>query len=202
MKLSEKIYYLRRKQNLSQEQLAEILGVSRQAVSKWEAEQSAPEIDKIVQLSEFFNVSTDYLLKENIVNINEECEGLEKGQRKVYIISTALIIVGALTAIVGWYEIQRLWMLLIGAIIQVSGIVLFETNEIVKTNDLHSKEVRRRFWRINIWMVALLPASCVGNLLARVFFFRPYPAISTLFFSLLLYIILCVCINVLLKKQS
>lgn len=64
MKLAEKIQELRKKNGLSQEQLAEQLGVSRQAISKWESGQSAPDIDKIVLLSEFFRISTDYLLKQ------------------------------------------------------------------------------------------------------------------------------------------
>lgn len=63
MKLAEKIQDLRKKNGLSQEQLADNLGVSRQAISKWESEQSTPDIDKIVLLSETFHVSTDYLLK-------------------------------------------------------------------------------------------------------------------------------------------
>ena len=64
MKLAEKIQDLRKKSGLSQEQLAEQLGVSRQAISKWESGQSTPDIDKIVLLSEFFRISTDYLLKQ------------------------------------------------------------------------------------------------------------------------------------------
>ncbi|MDE7247584.1 MAG: helix-turn-helix domain-containing protein, partial [Lachnospiraceae bacterium] len=64
MTLGEKIYKLRTQQGLSQEALGEKLGVSRQSVSKWETDQSIPELDKIVALSEIFGVSTDYLLKE------------------------------------------------------------------------------------------------------------------------------------------
>ena len=63
MRLGQKIADLRKKNNLSQEGLAEIMNVSRQAVSKWESEQSIPDIEKIVNLSELFGVTTDYLLK-------------------------------------------------------------------------------------------------------------------------------------------
>lgn len=65
MKLSEKLYSLRRRSGLSQEQAAERLGVSRQAVSKWEGGQSVPEADKLVALSRLYGVTTDYLLLEN-----------------------------------------------------------------------------------------------------------------------------------------
>ena len=65
MALSEKLYTLRKKSGLSQEQLAEQLGVSRQAISKWESGQSVPESDKLVVISNHFKVSLDYLLKED-----------------------------------------------------------------------------------------------------------------------------------------
>lgn len=64
MTLGEKIYRLRTEQGMSQENFGDTLGVSRQSVSKWETDQSVPELDKIVAISEMFGVSTDYLLKE------------------------------------------------------------------------------------------------------------------------------------------
>lgn len=65
MTLGEKIYRLRTEQGMSQEIFGETLGVSRQSVSKWETDQSVPELDKIVAISEMFAVSTDYLLKDD-----------------------------------------------------------------------------------------------------------------------------------------
>ncbi|MGM9618554.1 MAG: helix-turn-helix transcriptional regulator [Oscillospiraceae bacterium] len=59
--LPEQIYTLRRKQGLSQEQLAERLGVSRQTVSKWETGASTPDLPKLLALSECFGVSLDEL---------------------------------------------------------------------------------------------------------------------------------------------
>ncbi len=64
MKLSEKIYSCRKKAGLSQEALAERLGVSRQAVSKWETGETEPEIGKLRTLAAVFSVSTDWLLSE------------------------------------------------------------------------------------------------------------------------------------------
>lgn len=54
---------LRKEKGMSQEELANEIGVSRQAVSKWESEQSVPDIDKIIFMSEYFDVTTDYILK-------------------------------------------------------------------------------------------------------------------------------------------
>ena len=63
MNVADRIQNLRKIKGISQEQLAEAIGVSRQAVSKWESEQSTPDLDKIVLMSDFFDVTTDYLLK-------------------------------------------------------------------------------------------------------------------------------------------
>ncbi len=71
MILADKIIQLRKREGLSQEELAEKMNVSRQAVSKWESAQSLPDIDKILQLSRMFNVSTDYLLKDDIDDLEQ-----------------------------------------------------------------------------------------------------------------------------------
>lgn len=66
MILANKIIELRKKAGLSQEELAEKLGVSRQSVSKWEMAQSTPDLNRILKMSEVFGVTTDYLLKDEI----------------------------------------------------------------------------------------------------------------------------------------
>ena len=64
MELYEKLYELRRASGMSQEELAEKLGVSRQSVSKWESASASPDISKLVEIADIFEVSTDYLLKD------------------------------------------------------------------------------------------------------------------------------------------
>ena len=68
MILADKLIQLRKKSGMSQEELAEKMNVSRQAVSKWEGAQSIPDLDKILQLSELYGVTTDYLLKDSVEN--------------------------------------------------------------------------------------------------------------------------------------
>lgn len=72
MILADKIIELRKKSGMSQEELAEKLGVSRQSVSKWESAQSTPDLNRILKMSEVFGVSTDYLLKDEIDLIKSE----------------------------------------------------------------------------------------------------------------------------------
>ncbi len=83
MKLADKIVYLRNKLNMSQEELADYLDVSRQSVSKWEIGQSDPRIDKILQLCTLFGVSTDELIRDEIelsVKNDEQSDKLVSGK--------------------------------------------------------------------------------------------------------------------------
>ena len=66
MILADKITALRKKAGWSQEELAEQLGVTRQSVSQWEGAQSVPDMDKVVQMSRLFGVTTDFLLKDEL----------------------------------------------------------------------------------------------------------------------------------------
>lgn len=66
MTFSEKLLLLRKQKRLSQEQLAEMLDVSRQSVSKWESQQTLPEPSKLILISQIFNVSIDQLLKDDM----------------------------------------------------------------------------------------------------------------------------------------
>lgn len=71
MTLGEKIKTLRKEKEYSQEEFAELLDVSRQAISKWESDRGTPEVNKLLQISNIFGVTLDYLLKdENIKNEN------------------------------------------------------------------------------------------------------------------------------------
>lgn len=66
MEFSEKLTALRRREGVSQEQLADRLGVTRQSVSKWESGAAMPELVKLIALSEIFGVSVDYLVKDGL----------------------------------------------------------------------------------------------------------------------------------------
>lgn len=65
MSLGEKLQQLRKEKSLSQELFAEVMDVSRQSVSKWELNQTYPEVEKLIEISEYFDVSMDYLVKED-----------------------------------------------------------------------------------------------------------------------------------------
>lgn len=72
MNLGAKIADARRKQNMTQEQLAQLLGVTRQSVSRWESDIVYPETDKIVKIAEILQVNCDYLLKKDVFENGEQ----------------------------------------------------------------------------------------------------------------------------------
>lgn len=83
MILADKIIKLRRQFGWSQEELAEKMNVSRQSVSKWESANSIPDLNKIIKLGEIFGVSTDYLIKDEIEDVESISEDSEPGVLKV-----------------------------------------------------------------------------------------------------------------------
>ena len=84
MDFSEKLITLRKGRDLTQEQLAEQLNVSRQSISKWESVQVIPEVEKIVELSKVFNVTLDYLLKPSEIDeLSVKTDMLEQQQKQL-----------------------------------------------------------------------------------------------------------------------
>lgn len=107
MDIAERLQALRKKAGYSQEQVAEMLGLSRQAISKWESGQGKPEIDNIVKLTEIYNVSADYILlgteKEVSVSVPVKKELSQEYKKAIGIIaiiaSTAIVTVLFITAL-------------------------------------------------------------------------------------------------------
>lgn len=162
MNVAERIYTLRKERGLSQEQLAEIAGVSRQAISKWESEQSAPEIDKIILMSEYFGVSTDYILKGS----EPKRRNRQDWSRKLTILGTCSNFIGL---VILFFDARAIWgvrvfsmdpvMIIpkaIAAICMIIGSTLFLLSEEKTTNTKV-----RKFLRLNIFAYAGLGAMII-----------------------------------------
>ena len=93
MVFHEKLFELRKKERLSQEELAEKVDVSRQSVSKWESGQSTPEMDKLILLSNIFNISIDELVGKEPVNTIEAGNDANKKTKKKHKILKVIIII-------------------------------------------------------------------------------------------------------------
>jgi transcriptional regulator with XRE-family HTH domain len=206
MHLSEKIQLLRKQRNLSQEQLAEELDVSRQAISKWESEQSVPEMNNIIQLSEIFNVSTDYLLKEDGAEASEGCSQLQTDDEKLrmkksaMLLSTGVNIFGLLVAIALSLRWQTRLSLPAGIALQLFALVYFE----ISINDQLSKNsknvIRRHFYAQNLWI--FLPLPMIGMVSAVLTLYpRPYSRFVLMVIILSLYLVLGLIFTYLVKNK-
>ena len=83
MKLNEKLYEYRKNKNWSQEELAERLEVSRQTVSKWESGRAIPELNKLIRISEIYNVTVDELVKDEVEMNETNVKKVNKFNKKI-----------------------------------------------------------------------------------------------------------------------
>ena len=161
MNMADRILELRKKKGISQEELADKIGVSRQAVSKWESDTSYPEPEKIILLSDFFQVSTDYLLK------GEEAKP-QKSQNDAGIfaaVGTALNAVGLIVALLIWIEERSSVSVAAGFILMVFGCMIFAIGQFTESGrpSAYKRKTAVYFWMINIWILSLMPISCIFN---------------------------------------
>lgn len=178
MNIADRILGLRKAKGISQEELADKIGVSRQAVSKWESEQSTPDIDKIIIMSDYFEVTTDYLLK----GIDPKPDEIrKKPDAGVFsIVGTALNFIGLIVAIMIWYEDRTSSAVAVGLIVIAVGCVCFAIGQNIGAQNTKAKQY---FWLVNLWILLFMPISICFNLLDGFFggyagFIAPYPQLG------------------------
>ncbi len=132
MNISDRIQHLRKTKGISREELADKIGVSRQAVSKWESEQSTPDIEKIILLSDYFETTTDFLLKgiEPVQELEKKC-----GAAVFSIVGTVLNAIGLAASIVIWIERQTVYAVGIGLAVILLGTGIFLIGQFIDTGD-------------------------------------------------------------------
>ncbi|MCI9640825.1 MAG: helix-turn-helix transcriptional regulator [Emergencia sp.] len=193
MNMADRIQYLRKTKGISQEELADKVGVSRQAVSKWESEQSTPDLEKIIIMSDFFEVTTDYILKGVEAVKSEEQKSKEIASKILYISSTAFIAIGLFCAFGGWYAEQTMEVVWGSMIIQTVGIAGYFIGRLLSME----KASFYINW-LNIVGIALMPVSMVTGYISILVFkqgwIAPYPSgmFHTLIFSLVFFTVLAV----------
>ena len=188
MNMADRIQHLRKNKGISQEELADKVGVSRQAVSKWESEQSTPDIEKVILLSNFFDVTTDYLLK-GIEPITEN--GTERSDARIFsLVGSVFNFIGLVVAIMIWDKEQTSSSVAVGLILMAVGFL---------------------FWIVNVWILILMPISCIFNFLQGIKFghwwtFTPIPQLGNSIVSYVLcwgfYLMFCIVVDFLLIKHS
>ncbi|OUN07390.1 transcriptional regulator [Flavonifractor sp. An92] len=175
MTLADRIQHLRKAKGISQEELADQIGVSRQAVSKWESGQSSPDLEKVILLSEFFDVATDYLLKGMEPLPKENPKSKDKPNANLFsIVGTALNFMGLIVAAMVWHEEQVATATAIGLIFLVIGCMVYGIGMIL-SDDVTKPRAKQRFLFINIWTVTFIPLSVACNMLLGIGLIAPYP---------------------------
>ena len=174
MTLADRIQQLRKQKGISQEELADRVGVSRQAVSKWESEQSVPDMDKIILISDYFEVTTDYLLKGIEPAPPAPADQEKKADGRIFaIVASVLDLIGVLVTCAVWYETQQAGSLIIGVVFLALGCMVFGIG-MVESAPASKPRAKRNFWTVNIWLLAFMPWSFVWNII-YMFPGAPYP---------------------------
>ena len=193
MLLGEKLRKLRIARQLSQEQLAEKLQVSRQAISKWELGESMPDTENLILLSKFYGVSIDYLLL-NELNISSELETKRSRSFPIFIFGMGGLVIGLILSIVLWCTYQSILMVSIGLIIQIISVTVV----LIKQSEL-SSQLQRLFLMLSVWMIFPFICFYIGSLMMN---FYPVSRSAMLDFivEFIFYLVVCTGITVTLKK--
>ncbi len=206
MNLADRILRLRKAKGISQEELADKIGVSRQAVSKWESEQSVPDIEKIILLSDYFETTTDYLLK----GIEPVGEPDRTYSAAVFsIIGTTINAIGLVSSIAIWLQRREPYSVGIGLVIMLLGTAVFLIGQAFDTKD--KARAKRLFVLPNIWILLLIPLSCCFNLCDGLFGgfsgeLAPVPMLGNSFVTFglcwVVYAAICITVDLLITKKG
>lgn len=178
MKLSDKLVGLRKSAGMSQEELAEKLNVSRQAVSRWEMGTAMPDAVNILQLSKLFHVTTDYLLNEEYESDADlpqvravKADGIHQGMILLVTLEVMSLILQFTAAIV----LQSTFFTVLSFLPFVAAVGGFEYAYQKKADAQNEKtrQLRRRFYEISVWLGLYFPLRLLVQALMNCYP-RPY----------------------------
>lgn len=178
MKLSDKLIGLRKSAGMSQEELAEKLNVSRQAVSRWEMGTAMPDAVNILQLSKLFHVTTDYLLNEEYESDADlpqvravKADGVHQGMILLVTLEVMSLILQFTAAIL----LQSTFFTVLSFLPFVAAIGGFEYAYQKKADAQNEKtrQFRRRFYEISVWLGLYFPLRLLVQALMNCYP-RPY----------------------------
>lgn len=162
MKLSDKLVGLRKSAGMSQEELAEKLNVSRQAVSRWEMGTAMPDAVNILQLSKLFHVTTDYLLNEEYESDADlpqvravKADGIHQGMILLVTLEVMSLILQFTAAVL----LQSTFFTVLSFLPFVAAVGGFEYAYQKKADAQNEKtrQLRRRFYEISVWLGLYFP---------------------------------------------
>ena len=206
MRLSDKIIQLRKSNGWSQEDLAEKLNVSRQAISRWEGATAQPDATNILQLSKLFGVTTDYLLNDEYESDNDlpkikevKSDGVQQIMLCMITLEVMVLIIQFITTIF----LQNTFWGLLSFLPFVAIIGGFEYSFQKKKGEANETaiKIRGKFYKVSVWLGTYFPIRFIVKKLS-VFYPRPYYSIALECIIIVLYLIISSLICLLIEKNS
>ena len=206
MRLSDKIVKLRKTNGWSQEELAEKLNVSRQAISRWEGATAQPDATNILQLSKLFGVTTDYLLNDEYESDNDlpkvkEIKSDSFHQIMIFMVTleVMVLIIQFTTTIILQNEFFGVLSFL-PFVAAIGGFEYAHQKKIQEANE-RTKSFRKKFYKISAWLGTYFPIRFVVKKMAY-FYPRPYSSIVLKCVILAIYLMTVTLITLLIEKKD
>ena len=196
MNIGERIYELRRKNSMSQEDLAEKMNVSRQSISKWESNQSVPEVEKLIQLSNIFNVSTDWILKgEN--SKKQTSQSNKNNLKSVQTVSTALNYTGFVIGTFILFEKQAVWAVAVPIVFSILSLAIYFSVYSDSENTDEKKQSLNTFIKVNIlifsfWILLFIPCIIVIRAFSVLSFIPNFLLVPAIILIVTIYLTICI----------
>lgn len=206
MKLSDKIIQLRKSNGWSQEDLAEKLNVSRQAISRWEGATAQPDATNILQLSKLFGVTTDYLLNDEYESDNDLPKVKEvksAGFHQIMIFMITLEVMILIIQFIATIILQNTFFSVLSFIPFVAIIGGFEYSYQKRKSEANenAQAFRKKFYKISVWVGIYFPIRFIVRTLSN-FYPRPYYTIVLEGVILVIYLMTATLICLQIEKNS
>lgn len=206
MKLSDKIVALRKASSMSQEELAEKLNLSRQAVSRWEMGTAMPDALNILQLSKLFGVTTDYLLNDDFESDNDlpkikEIKSSNLKQLFIWLVTLEVMVL--LLQFMTTFLLQNAFFACLSFVPFVGLIGGFEYAYHTQPGPATETVVRFRkhFYKVSAWLGLYFPARFIATMAATLYP-RPYSSLAFECVVLILYIGAATLVSLSIEKNA
>lgn len=173
MKLADKILNLRKMYGMSQEDLAEKLNVTRQAISRWEMGTVQPDTPNVLHLSKLFGVTTDFLLNDDyesdhdvpVVKEIETKTKIEANQQLAFIVLTGLNVMILIHQLIACFVIQNPIFSLAGTMLSITIVAGFELGyHKIMSKSESAKRYYCKFYIVTFWLAAYFPIRLLMNI--------------------------------------
>ena len=205
MNIAEKITSLRKENSMSQEELADKLNVSRQAISRWEMGTAMPDANNLLQISKLFNVTVDYLLNDDYQSDNDVPKVKEQKENNLNQIMIYLITIEVMILIIQFmttFILQNAFFAILSFIPFVAAIGGFEYayQRNISTSNGQTKIFRKKFYTISTWLGLYFPTRFSTTTIMQLYP-RPYSVLVLECMILIIYITISFCITLTIEKN-